>query len=296
MKYIYTPKLQPHSMWQGHMDAIVWNVGHGSAASVRLPNGAVVMLDCGPLADASSSPALATLRHWGHIDVLSISHPDMDHIGDICNAAAARPPFLVAPQVPASQVLEGKNEADRRTALFYLGFERGYRPFFGRMPFGYTRVEWFSLGGYRSDMNEYSIVTFIQHGWLTLLYAGDLPARCWPELLMSHGIRLGRPLQQTNFLVIPHHGRRDAYSPELMGLMESLQLGIISDDGEQSTSATSEYGRHFAGWPVCSMRTGKCGRRRILTTRNDGHIAMRATFSADGTYNAASIKFGGRHG
>lgn len=276
------------------MDAIVWSVGHGNAASVRLPNGAVIMLDCG-LGPAGFSPVRATLEHWKRIDALIISHPDMDHIGDICNAALARPPFLVAPQVPASQVLEGKNEADRRTAQSYLGFRGTYIPFFGRMPFGCTRVEWFSAGGTRSQMNEYSTVTFIRHGWLTLLYAGDLPAGRWAELLGAYGARLAGLLRQTNFFILPHHGRRDAYSPELMGLMESLQLGIISDGGERPTSVTSRYGRHFAGRTACSMRTGKCERRKILTTRNDGHIAMRAAFSADGAYNAASIKFGGRH-
>ena len=92
-----------------YLDAVVWAVGHGSAVSVRLPNGAVLVLDCGPPSDACSSPALATLRLWGWIDVLSISHPDMDHMGDILNAAAARPSLLVAPDVPAGQVLEGKD-------------------------------------------------------------------------------------------------------------------------------------------------------------------------------------------
>ena len=277
------------------LDAVVWNVGHGSAASVRLPNGAVIMLDGGPISDASSSPALATLRHWGRVDALIVSHPDMDHIGDICNMAAARPPFLVAPCVPATQILEGKNEADCRTALSYLCFKGGYRPFFGRMPFGDTRVEWFSLGGNRSEMNEYSIVTFVQCGWFTLLCAGDLPAKCWAELLETHGIRLGRLLRQTNFFILPHHGRRDAYSPRLMAFMKGLQMGIISDGGEQPTSVTSEYDRHFEGWPACNMRTGECKRRKILTTRNDGFVTLRAAFSPDGACRTVYAAFGGCH-
>lgn len=279
-----------------YLDAVIWNVGHGSAASVRLPNGSVVMLDCGPRSGAGPSPALTTLYNWGHIDVLFISHPDMDHIGDICNMAAVRPPFLVAPQVPAPQILEGKNEADRRTALSYLGFKGGYRPFFGRLPFGGTRVEWFSLGGYRSNMNEYSVVTFIQHGQFTLLYAGDLPARCWPELLETYGARLGRLLFQTNFFVIPHHGRMDAYSPEPLNLMKGLQLGIISDDHEVPTSVTSWYDRHFVGWPACNMQTGECERRKILTTRSDGIITLGAAFSPDGLRTTVWTAFGGRHG
>ena len=279
-----------------YLDAVIWNVGHGNATSVRLPNGAVVMLDCGPRSGEDSSPAFATLRHWGRVDALIVSHPDMDHIGDICNMAAVRPPFLVAPHVPAPQILKDKNEADRRTALSYLRFVDGYRPFLGRLPFGGTRVEWFSLGGQRNGMNEYSVVTFVQCGWFTLLHAGDLPAKCWAELFEAHGIRLAQLLRQTNFFVIPHHGRKDAYSHELMDFMEGLQMGIISDSGEGSTSVTSEYDRHFEGWLACNMRTGKCGRRKILTTRNDGLVTLRAAFSPDGACRAVYATFGGIHG
>ena len=278
-----------------YLDAVVWAVGHGSAVSVRLPNGAVLVLDCGPPSDACSSPALATLRLWGWIDVLSISHPDMDHMGDILNAAAARPSLLVAPDIPAGQVLEGKEGVDRLTALSYLAFKGRCRPYFGRLPFGDTRVEWFSLGGRRGRMNEYSVVTFIRRGWFTLLHAGDLPAGCWADLLDMHGARLARLLLQTNFFVIPHHGRRGAYDPGLMGFMKNLQLGVASDGSEQPTSAISEYGRHFEGWPVRNARTGGCGRRKVLTTRNDGLVKLRAVFDGR-SCKQVLVAFGGRHG
>ena len=277
------------------MDIIVWDVGHGNAASVRLPNGTVILLDCGPTPGAGSSPALATLRHWGRIDALIISHPDMDHIGDIRSAAFARPPFLVAPQVPPAQILEDKNEADRHAALSYLSFKDRYRPFLGRMPFGNTRVEWFSVGGQHGTMNAYSTVTFIQHGWFTFLYAGDLPARCWADLLDAHGARLFPLLDQTNFFVIPHHGRRDPHSPDLMRLMGNLKLGIVSDGGAKPTSATSEYEHYFEGWPVCNTQTLRCRRRRILTTRKDGFVRLRAIFDA-GICRAVLAAVGGRHG
>ena len=276
-----------------YLDVVVWPVGHGNAASVRLSNGVVVMLDCGPASGAFPSPALATLRHWGRIDALIISHPDMDHIGDIGRAAAARPPFLVAPPVPAAQILEGKNAPDRRRALSYLAFRGRYRPFLGRMPFGDTRVEWFSLGGPRSSMNEYSTVTFVQRGWFTLLYAGDLPAGCWAELIRTHGIRLLWLLSRTNFLVIPHHGRRDPDSHDLMALMGGLQLGIVSDGRARPTSATSEYDPYFEGWPVYNVRIRRCRRRRILTTRSDGLVRLRAVFDA-GACREVLVCFGGR--
>ena len=276
------------------LDAVAWPVGHGSAVSVRLPHGAVIMLYCGPPSDACSSPALATLRHWGRIDALSISHPDMDHMGDIRNAVAARPRLLIAPDVPVGQVLKGKGGSDRLTALYYLDLKGRCRLHFGPLPLGGTRVEWFSLGGRRGSANEYSVVTFLQRGWFTLLHAGDLPSGCWADLLGMYGIRLGRLLLQTNFFVMPHHGRSDAYDPGLMGFM-NLQLGIASDRSEEATSAISEYGRHFEEWLACNARTGDCGRKNVLTTRRDDLVKLRAVF--DGRFcKQVLVGLGGRHG
>lgn len=64
------------------LDIFIWDVGHGSAAAARLPNGTAIMLDCGP-GSAGFSPVRATLGLWKKIDGLIISHPHMDHTGDI---------------------------------------------------------------------------------------------------------------------------------------------------------------------------------------------------------------------
>lgn len=281
----------------GYLDALIWDVGHASAASVCLPNGTVVMLDCGLNHGTGFSPVRATLSLWKHIDALFISHPHMDHIGDISRIAADRLRLLVAPHVPDYQILEGMRDFDMDAALSYISLRNHCCFQFNDWGmFGNTHVAWFGLGGLRSEMNEYSIVTFIQHGPLTFLFGGDLPAGCWAELLHVYGERFAGLLRQTNFFVVPHHGRRDGYNSGLMTCMPRLRLGIISDGVGQPTSVTSEYDQHFEGWPAYNMRTRECRWRKILTTRNDGHIALRAAPSASGTYVALPAELGGRHG
>lgn len=107
---------------------------------------------------------------------------------------------------------------------------------------------------------------------------------------------LSPALYQTNFFVIPHHGRRDAYSPELLGLLPNLQMGIISDGREVPTSVTPMYSRYFDGWPVWNVNTKRREWRRILTTRNDGHVWLRVGISTDGACRTVVIGSRGRHG
>lgn len=232
------------------LDIFIWDVGHGSAAAARLLHGTVIMLDCGP-GSAGFSPVRATLGLWKKIDGLIISHPHMDHMGDISSMPPDDLRLLVAPRVPCSQLLDGVRGSDMGAVESYMRLRSRLRfPFADWGMFRDTHVRWFGLGGHRNSVNEYSIVTFIRHGWFTLLHAGDLPAARWADMLEAHGTQLGRLLLQTNFFVIPHHGRRDAYSPGLLGLLANLQMGVISDGREgpqasrQGTTATLTGGPH----------------------------------------------------
>ena len=222
------PSRRPVTTLDRDLDIFIWDVGHGSAASVRLPNGTVVMLDCGLNHVTGFSPVRATLRLWDRIDALFISHPHMDHIGDISRIAADELRLLVAPHISDYQILEGVRDFDMDAALSYMSLRNHCRVQFDDWGmFGNTYIGWFGLGGLRSDMNEYSIVTLIQHGAFAFLSGGDLPAGCWAELLHVYGDWIAGPLRQTNFFVVPHHGRRDGYNPGLMNCMPSLRLGVI---------------------------------------------------------------------
>ena len=275
----YTERDAPTRMsWQGLLEIIIWDVGHGNAASARLPNGNVLMLDCGSNPATGFSPVQATLRRWGRINALFISHPHMDHIGDIRSIGYRIPRLLVAPPVPSRQILEGKQGDDLDAAQSYVDLDDWYEtPTFDPAElFGDVEVASFFLEGPHTDMNAYSMVTFLQYGALTFLHAGDLPSNCWQKMIDEHGRQLTDLLSATNFFEVPHHGRDEGYSAAALSLMPSLRLGLVSDKEEQKTSVTGKYDRHFGGWPAYSEATGKREVRKILTTRNDGRIRLLA--------------------
>lgn len=285
-------------VWQDHMDILIWDIGHGSATSARLPNGNVLMLDCGSDRNTGFSPVQATLNLWGRIDALFISHPHMDHIGDIRSIGSLRPRLLVAPYVPDRQILEGKREGDRDTALHYIYFKSGYGPltFDPATIFGDVSVTWFWLEGLHSDMNAYSIVTFLQYGQFTFLYAGDLPSAHWSKLMDAPDGQFSGLLSATNFFEASHHGRDEGYSADAMSLMASPQLALVSDKEEQPTSVTEKYDRYLKGRFVYNATTQKREFRKVLTTRNDGHIGLRVGPPATGARLDVEAWFGGRHG
>lgn len=278
---------------QDRLEIIIWDVGHGNAASARLPNGSVLMLDCGSNSGTGFSPVRATLSLWNRIDALFISHPHMDHIGDIRNIKHHMPRLLVAPSVPPAQVLEGKQGRDLSTARHYVDFKSEYGPraFDPATLFGRVDVQWFLLEGPHADMNAYSIVTFLRYGSFTFLHAGDLPSNHWQAMIDEHGRRFTSLLSATNFFEVPHHGRDEGYSADAMPLMKNLKLGFVSDKGEQKTSVTGKYDHYFRGCPAYNEAAKKWETRKILTTRNDGRIRVLVGPPSDG--QEITVRFGG---
>lgn len=256
----------------------------------------MIVLDCGSDPEADFSPVLATYQCWGRIDALFVSHPHMDHISDIRNIDYHSLQYLVSPHVPAYQVLEGKHGADLDASAYYTDFRASYWPipFIPQEFFGNVGVHCFALGGPHRDMNAYSIVTFLQYGSFTFLYAGDLPSRHWADLMHVYGERFTGLLSATNFFEASHHGREEGYSAGAMAAMRRPRMGFVSDGGVQGTSVTYKYDRHLWGWPACNEATWECKRKKVLTTRNDGRIHVGAQPLVDHT--EVSVSFGGRNG
>ena len=287
---------------QGLLEIVIWNVGHGNAASARLPNGNVLMLDCGSNPDTDFSPVQATLRRWGRIDALFISHPHMDHIGDIRSIGDMRsagyhiPRLLVAPPVPSRQILEDKQGSDLDAAQSYVDLDDWYETatFDPAELFGGVEAASFFLEGPHSNMNAYSMVTFLQYGAFTFLHAGDLPSNCWQKMIDEHGRQFTDVLTATNFFEVPHHGRDEGYSADALSLMPSLKLGLVSDKEEQKTSVTGKYDRHFEGWSTYNEAAKKQEVRKILTTRNDGRIRLLA--GPPGDSQNIAVRCGGGRG
>lgn len=262
------------------LEILIWDVDHGASVSVQAPNHQVLMMDCADNPYTGFSPVLRTEERWGHVDLLIVSHPHIDHISDITNVDYYKPPMVLAPSVPYAQLRDKKYGDSKRIIENYIALlERAPRPDLCPQVWGGVTISVFGLQGYQSDINDYSLVTFLTYGGFIFAYAGDISSAGWNSLINQCGTRLTGMLQRTNFLMAPHHGREEGYNADIMSYMKSLKMVFVSDKYVQPTSVTDLYSEWCAGWPIMDEETGHESRRYVVTTRKDGRIRIKAWLS-----------------
>lgn len=119
--------------------------------------------------------------------------------------------------------------------------------------------------------NNLSQVVFIQHNGSVICIAGDLEEAGW-KLLLHRQPLIKDWLRATNVFVASHHGRANGYCPDLFCDC-ALDCVIISDKGimhDTQRNAAALYGNHIRSGVVLNG----CS-RKVLTTRDDGHIRVR---------------------
>ncbi len=122
------------------------------------------------------------------------------------------------------------------------------------------------------DTNNLSQIVFIEHNDSVICISGDLEEKGWKTLLEKQpGIKTW--LARTNIFIASHHGRDNGYYPEIFSYCKPECI-IISDKGiihDTQRNMSSVYGEHVTGTGV-SFNDDLSNKRKVLTTRDDGHI------------------------
>jgi beta-lactamase superfamily II metal-dependent hydrolase len=130
------------------------------------------------------------------------------------------------------------------------------------------------------DTNNLSQIVFVSYGGSTICISGDVEAVGWSQLLQNPDFR--NRLRVTNVFVAAHHGRENGYASEVFDHF-APECIIFSDKtvvhGTQEGMAQS-YANHVAGNGIFLGNQGRSTARKVLTTRNDGHLWLR--FLPDG--------------
>jgi len=262
------------------LEIIIWDVNHGNSASIKLPNGKILMLDCAANPVTEFSPIYQTKRHWGHLDCLNISHPHLDHISDILNIDYMKPDSLERPFIDHDRLREGKDGEALEIINKYIDFESSFS--YDAPPEKHPHyTEWsddveindFRLDGEHEDLNDYSSVTFLSYGSFHFAYGADLSSGGWDKLIDQEGSKFKNKLAKVNFFEASHHGRENGFSPQIFSKMKP-RLVLISDKEVQDTSVTGRYHDYCLGWPVINQNEEETNDRYVLTTRSDGRIKI----------------------
>ncbi|MEO7426683.1 MAG: ComEC/Rec2 family competence protein, partial [Fibrobacteria bacterium] len=204
--------------WRRPASVNYLDVGQGDGAVLRLP-GAVILIDAGP-PEAGRNVILPYLREQGinRLDLVIVTHPDLDHYGGLAYVAAHMPigtvaysgedadthawkdlrTFLSMRRVPMIRVARGQNLYDQGVKRGAGGEGYGDGDTGERIILSVLSPEY---PGQFPDRNENSVVTLLLLNGRRFLFTGDMGPLTESRLLAQAGDRM-----QGSILKVPHHG------------------------------------------------------------------------------------------
>ena len=200
------PLLLPVLLWQplrpdaGHFEILGADIGQGNALIVRTASHSMVY-DTGPKfsreSDAGNRVLVPLLRAMGErIDLLMLSHRDMDHIGGATAVLATQPQARLLSSIEDGHELQAIRPSERCVA---------------GQQWRWDGVDFEVLHPQASDYdskaksNAMSCVLRISNGLKTALLVGDIEAAQELRLLVDPSTR---SKLKANFLLMPHHGSK----------------------------------------------------------------------------------------
>lgn len=251
----------------------LFNVGHGFCAYATTPGGSTILFDCGYDEELQFYPSrYFSDRKISNISGLALSHFDQDHVA---NLPALRKvvnfnTIIRNRGIPADFIRDQKEGTGGITAAMASAIdmhEHWIHPVTVPPNYGGVKVTYFH-NSYPTftDMNNLSLVTFLEYDGCGIVIPGDLECEGWLELMKQPAFC--QCLRETNFFIASHHGRNAGYAEEVFEYCKP-HIILLSDKSIVHDSQEHDYSKHAKG---VKWSNGQI--RRVLTTRCDGHIRL----------------------
>jgi competence protein ComEC len=222
------------------------DVGQGMSLVLESAE-AVVVFDTGPRygadSDAGGRVLVPYLRGRGirQVDLLVVSHQDIDHAGGAVSLLRALPVQRVWSSVdPGHRLLAGAAAVQRCAA--------GQRLQLGALSLAVLSPPAALYAQPRASTNARSCVVLAQRAGRSVLLTGDIPAR--QERQMVQAAPQLAALAPLDLLVAPHHGSHSSSSEILLDATRprwvSMQLGYRNHFGHPHAEVLQRYGARGA--------------------------------------------------
>lgn len=123
------------------------------------------------------------------------------------------------------------------------------------------------------NTNHLSQLVFIEYCGSKICICGDLEKPAWEKIIQKTDVQ--NHLKSTHVLVAPHHGHDNGYHDEIFKHCTNLDCVIISDKElmyDTQDAMANTYAQHVRNGVNFK---GATPTRKVLTTRNDGHLWLR---------------------
>lgn len=252
------PLLLPVLLWQparvapGQFELLAADVGQGNAVLVRTASHSL-LYDTGPRfspdSDAGSRVLVPLLRALGErLDLVVLSHRDLDHIGGASAVLAMQPQAVLISSVEDGHALQAQHPVTRCTA--------GQRWDWDGVAFEVLHPQAADYEA-RNKSNAMSCVLRISNGAQTALLAGDIEAAQELRLRMSDAARL-----KADILLVPHHGSKTSSSAvfldEVQPQLALVQAGYRNQFGHPAAAVVARYEARG----IRLVRSTQCGAAR----------------------------------
>jgi len=252
------PLLLPVLLWQpasvpaGQFELLAADIGQGNAVLVHTANH-TLLYDAGPKfsreSDAGHRVLVPLLRALGdRLDVLMVSHRDIDHIGGAAAVLAMQPGARLMSSIEETHPLQALRKASRCVA--------GQRWEWDGVAFEvlHPAAEDYGAG---NKSNAMSCVLRISNGNRTALLVGDIESPQELRLATANPAAL-----KADVLLVPHHGSKTSSSAVFLDAVKPqwavVQAGYRNRFGHPVDSVVARYeerGIRLVKSPQCGAAT-----------------------------------------
>ena len=283
------------------MNIAVFDVGMGQCIFFRPdenPADYSMMVDCGH--DGFFHPVDALLR-WGwlpknynglgELGNLTLTNYDHDHFSGLpyLRQATTLKTVNLAKNLTVDELNQIKEERTEaldelvRVRQRFTAPATDYHPPYTKHVASLT-VDELLAAGITPTTNHLSQLVFVKAGGVGICVPGDLERPSWELMLQKPMVQYC--LRETQIFFASHHGRANGYHEDIFQYC-APECVIMSDKsivhGTQENMA-SRYGTQVHGDGVVLGETG--APRKVITTRNDGHILIGIDGRHDVQYRA----------
>lgn len=288
------------------MKIAIFDVSNGLCALAVCNNGYSLMLDCGTHRDRRNPiEVINELKQPGNffdhmvnfspyktqsypLTLLSISHPDEDHIRNVNEICNRFPPALLHRRRLEEYPTQSLSTGDKLGSYKKLLCDK-YR---GHAAKQIQHPQWaFNRTVYQIPMDEItshpdfafgkvtnnsSIVTLLEYRGWKVLFGGDLETVGW-EWLVKHNRSFYDAISGgIDVLVAPHHGHKSAFPKALFKVAGSPRLSVLSKGSEfgDKSDVDSRYSGLTTGMQVNVLSQSKMEFKKAVTSRRNGQTYL----------------------